>query len=391
MDPNKPQIKKIINTSNIDKFSLTPTNRPVPVFEKEKTLAEKFMDLRGFTGKNLNDINFSNFSTEDLETCSFDTQTVWPNKLPDSIKPKDIIEKGKNPGLGIRELHERGITGKGVNVAIIDQKLLTDHEEYKDNLVFYEENKSMENIRPEFHGVAMSSLLIGKNCGVAPGSKLHYFAAENRQGVGNYLENSRLALEKIISKNETLPKREKVRLVSISTALLQRQDKGQNLEEEKIMKESIMRAENAGINVIFMGHIKETDGDFYFGKVGNNTEDKNDTDCYEIDLYSKETGEEPTTEQKERNVYIPTEYRTKASFTGKNEYCYSGKGGGSSAAPYLVGVMALALQINPDLKKKEILEKIKLTSVTNKAGLRIINPKGLIELLEAEKGQKQTK
>lgn len=86
------------------------------------------------------------------------------------------MEEGKNPGLGIRELHEQGITGKGVRVAIIDQKLLTDHEEYRDKLVSYTEYGSAGKEPPSMHGPAVASLLVGEHCGVAPGVELVYAA-----------------------------------------------------------------------------------------------------------------------------------------------------------------------------------------------------------------------
>lgn len=50
-----------------------------------------------------------------------------------------LMESGKNPGLGIRKLHKEGITGKGIGIAIIDQALLIDHVEYKEQLKMYEE------------------------------------------------------------------------------------------------------------------------------------------------------------------------------------------------------------------------------------------------------------
>ena len=44
------------------------------------------------------------------------------------------VELWKNPGLGIKSLHESGINGKGVDVAIIDQKLRLTHTEYKSRI-----------------------------------------------------------------------------------------------------------------------------------------------------------------------------------------------------------------------------------------------------------------
>ena len=50
-----------------------------------------------------------------------------------------ILERAKNPGLGVRSIHRRGITGKGVRVAIIDQNLCLDHPEYNGKIAAYKD------------------------------------------------------------------------------------------------------------------------------------------------------------------------------------------------------------------------------------------------------------
>ena len=55
------------------------------------------------------------------------------------------IEIGKNPGLGIRSLHALGITGRGVGIAIIDQTLLVEHQEYAEQLQLADRNHHKEN------------------------------------------------------------------------------------------------------------------------------------------------------------------------------------------------------------------------------------------------------
>ena len=66
----------------------------------------------------------------DLLYASFDDRTTWPESLPSGFDPLRIMALGKNPGLGIRSLHERGITGENVGIAVIDGGLLVDHVEY---------------------------------------------------------------------------------------------------------------------------------------------------------------------------------------------------------------------------------------------------------------------
>ena len=89
--------------------------------------------------------------------------------MPPNYDPKAVLEWGKYPGLKVRQLHEKGIIGKGVHVAIIDQPLLLDHVEYKDQLVSYKEIETGKT-GPQMHGPAVASILVGKKCGVAPGS-----------------------------------------------------------------------------------------------------------------------------------------------------------------------------------------------------------------------------
>lgn len=94
---------------------------------------------------------------------------------PDSFKPEEIMETSKNPGLNVRALHKRGIDGRGVGIAIIDQCLLTDHVEYKDQLRFYDEIHCLDDTAT-MHGAAVSSIAVGKTVGVAPSADLYYIA-----------------------------------------------------------------------------------------------------------------------------------------------------------------------------------------------------------------------
>jgi subtilisin family serine protease len=91
------------------------------------------------------------------------------------------MELGKNPGFDLDKLHSSGITGKGVSIAIIDQALLVDHEEYKDNLKMYEEIHwpSDKNDQAQMHGSAVTSIAVGKTVGVAPGADLYYIAEQH--------------------------------------------------------------------------------------------------------------------------------------------------------------------------------------------------------------------
>ena len=107
---------------------------------------------------------------DDYNDLSYNTDTVWPDKLPDGFIPDYFLEFNKNPGLGIRALHTSGVTGAGVGIAILDQGLLLDHEQYKDNLMFYEQIHCVDD-SAAMHGAAVASIAVGKTIGVAPGGE----------------------------------------------------------------------------------------------------------------------------------------------------------------------------------------------------------------------------
>ncbi|MDH4240904.1 MAG: hypothetical protein OEW48_15205, partial [Phycisphaerae bacterium] len=82
---------------------------------------EQFDDVRW---KDLSKLDLSD-KKDLIPTLRFNQKTVWPqpDKMPPGNKPDKVLKDTMNPGLGVRRLHKQGITGKGVNVAIIDQPL----------------------------------------------------------------------------------------------------------------------------------------------------------------------------------------------------------------------------------------------------------------------------
>ena len=117
-------------------------------------------------------------SLDDLMYATFDDKTVWPapDQMPTGFDWQKIMELGRNPGLGVRRLHEKGITGRGVKIAIIDQPLLVDHQEYAGRVRLYEEIDLQGQPKPAMHGAAVASIALGKTVGVAPEAELYYIA-----------------------------------------------------------------------------------------------------------------------------------------------------------------------------------------------------------------------
>jgi len=376
--------------------------------QKQETVISRFEDFRG---KDLSEENFSNVSIDVLQTIEFDTETIWPEKekLPKNFNPEKLLEESKNPGLGIKELHEQGITGQGVVVAIIDQKLDINHPEYKNSIIGYTEYDGAEKEEISMHGPAVASLLVGKDCGVAPGAKLVYKAAP----AGRSFLSEAQALTDIIEGNKNVPQNEKVMVVSCSIGyMLENPELG--LDE---WVNALEKAKEAGIFVVDVGG-NQIDISF---NGGGSPENKNDFESYlswlredegneelnkiisegNIDEILKKLREEKKDElinisdidlrnkieahldERKKEIVVPSDYRTMASSWNKEgQYMYNGRGGISWSVPYLAGLFALILQVNPNIKREEIAEIINKSAIVNEKGLRIANPKGIIYLVK---------
>jgi serine protease AprX len=330
---------------------------------------KKFEDFREM---DLLNKDFRDISVDVLRTIDFDSQTKWPkDKLPFNFDPEEVLENSKNPGLGIKKLHDQGIAGKGINVAIIDQKLDTNHSEYSNALRNYEEIGEVEN---EFsmHGPGVCSLFVGKNCGIAPESKFYYKATPS--GKECNWDKQAEALNKIINDNNSLPDENKIKIVSCSLGYPNPDFSG-NLNN---WKNSINEARKNGIIFVDSNTLFESG---FIG--GGSFGDKNDFDTYEEWLFTQEN--KKNKKWAEGKIIIPSDYRTIASSWNKknrdgiDEYAFYGQGGVSWSIPYLAGLFTLMLQINIDLKIEEMVKILKDTSITNINGLKIIDPQKAME------------
>lgn len=306
-----------------------------------------------------------------LRTLTYNRETLWPpaNRLPAGFSPLAVMEAGKNPGLGVRALHGRGITGAGVNVAIIDQPLLQDHPEYNGKIAAYHDVST--GFDSSMHGPAVASLLVGTHCGTAPGATLFFVAAPSWTQDTAY---QAAALDWIVEQNAALPADRKIRVVSVSAA-----PSGPNspfTQHQELWDAARDRAEAAGIVVL--------DATVHRGLVGscwyNAADPENVAAC--TPGYPGETPQFLP-----GRILAPASPRTVAQhydLQGRNSYIYFGRGGLSWAIPYCAGVLAMGWQVNPDLSGERMLELLMESAHTQPSGAKIINPTAFIELVEGE-------
>jgi len=178
-----------------------------------------------------------------LKTLTFDAATKWPakSKMPGDITPDDLIEYGKDPGLGVRQLNKRGYTGRGVSVALFDQPLMRDHESYGNVDYTYTVLNPGANQSSSMHGPAVMSLLAGHEIGVAPDAKVHYYAYPSWKA--DQKDEADLFYH-VIERNKTLPPDERIRVISMSHGV------DRSCINGELLAEAEKAARDAGIIVI---------------------------------------------------------------------------------------------------------------------------------------------
>ncbi|MHC4329276.1 MAG: S8 family serine peptidase [Planctomycetota bacterium] len=295
--------------------------------------------------RDLTKLDLSN-SIDDLLYAAFDDRTVWPasDKMPHDFTWQKIMELGKNPGLGVRSLHKKGITGRGVRVAIIDQPLLVDHQEYVERVRLYEEIDLQGETDPAMHGAAVASIAVGKTLGVAPEAELYYIAQYNvdrAKGIPSFRTLAQ-GIHRMLEINEQLPKDNKIRVISIQRGWHPSED---GYEE---ITEAAQQAKEAGMLVI-SSSVDQVHG-FRFQSVGRHPLANPDVfESYEPGLWWAKKFYDGVRWRDAVRLLVPAGSRTTASPCGIDEYFFCRQGGWSWAIPYIAGVYTLAAQVEPEI------------------------------------------
>lgn len=318
--------------------------------------------------------------------ADFNNMTKWPENMPEEFDYRKIMELGKDPGLGIRDIHASGITGKGVGIGIIDQVLLVDHEEFSDNIKLYEEIGEIGAVAT-MHGSAVSSVAVGENCGVAPEADLYYIATYPgvfEDGEFTYdFTNIALAIERLLEVNEQLDENNKIRVISISVGWV----KGQ-LGYDKI-SEAIDHAKKEGILVV-SSSLEETYGYKFNGLGRDSLDNPNDVNSYKLCEWQQEYVSKVNQGNFEDTLFVPMDSRTTASENAIDDYVFYRVGGWSWSIPYIAGMYALCCEANPNITYEEFWEAALNTAeaaqVNSDAGNytipKVLCPKKLIEAVK---------
>lgn len=394
-EPQYQAVTKLADLADIAAKKVVIVQNEIPIEYLTKT--QKVDELPPFQveslqgmGWNLMGLDLSQTDLADnknLIYATFNEKTIWPNQLPDDFDPQFLMEQGKNPGLGIREIHKQGITGKGVNIAIIDQTLDSNHQEYKDQLMLYEKLHVYDDVI-SMHGPAVASLAVGKSIGVAPDAKLYFIACdffdfdENNERIidFNYLAQ---AIERVIEINQALPEGDKIRVLSIS--------RGYNLGDyaeigAQELYYAIEKAKAENIYVITTSTDLNYDYNI-FGMGRKPNSDPDDLASYTKGIFWSKTKETIGIINNRKTLLVPMDGRTYADMSGDSTYTYGATGGFSWSVPWLAGMYALCLQVDPTLSPDtfnqlalDTGDVLKLD--TGEEIKTVINPQRLIEAIK---------
>ena len=319
----------------------------LPVFNPGKAQTLWQVDLRG---RDLSQLDISN-RLADLLHADFDTKTRWPAPLPSGFDPARIMQLGKDPGLGVRVLHAKGITGKGVSVGIIDSSLLVDHIEYRDRLRLYEEIHNFQG-EAEMHGPAVASIAVGKTVGVAPEVDLYYIAETPGVFLGNdkySMDFTSLAqsINRLLDVSATLPEQNRIRVISLSVGWHPLQTGYAEVTA------AVKRAKKEGVFVISTS-LGDTHNLLFHGLGREPMADPNTFALYTPgSWWAREFWDGSRRFAPGKRLLVPMDARCTASPTGTDDYVFYVDGGWSWSVPWIAGFYALACQVKPDITPEQ--------------------------------------
>lgn len=349
-------------------------------------------------GLNLTALDLSG-ELEMLLNSSFDTNTMWPESLPEGFDPEEILELSKDPGLNLRSVHEKGITGQGVGAAIIDYTLLVEHDEYKDQLRMYRE-VNHSNERAEFHGSSMASILAGAQIGVAPDADLYFVGVRNfdpgKKDIIHNQTHTAQALRGLINLNETLPESDKIRVISIS------QWWSPHTKGYREMVKAVEEARAAGIFVISCNLWQYNSRFHIHGLEREAMSPVDDFDSYRPaqwehwltavnrnghgDYYQREYDKL----EEKQILLVPSAATTVAGAGGIDDYIFVPEVNWSNTIPYVAGLYVLACQVKPDITPELFWDAAYQTGFPGQVrdgggqsfDARMVNPEALIDVLD---------
>ena len=302
----------------------------------------------GFCFEDLSNCTFSDDIKENIiSKVPWSTRTIFPKNHPFHFN--DSIYHVEDE---VKNLHEQGIDGRGVNIAVIDFAFETIPDELKECIIFHQNCKYDYEVH--FHGTTVATQIAGKNLGIAPKSNIYFYGT--RQKRDNIIIDDYDALCDIYEKNKNGAN---IKIVNIS-ASKQRQNEKYNEIINKLLEQGCFVIDSSvfGENFTCINRNPNT-GKLYY------------SDWQEATMKDGKYNEK---------IAIITGCKMTPLVTTEHDYLYCGQATYSWAIPKLVGFFALALQIQSDLTYDEFIE-LAISNKKEQDGITLFNMEGIINKL----------
>lgn len=300
----------------------------------------------GLSYSDLSNCTFGNISEEVIRKVRISTKTILPTNNPFDLS---IFTKDKS----ITNLNKESIDGRSINVVVIDQPINPIHNEVFGKIKDY----SLSKGKSLFHGLVVSSMIVGNNLGLLPNNSIGYYGINSSSEFG--VEESIEALKDIYNRNLN---GENIKVVSISGYI-------HTLSEEYPLVKSML--ESQGCYIIDANT---------FGSVCTSI---NRYNCNGKEEYAYSSWQNEHIDVFKRKVAVPFDGIIPL-FETKSDYIYGGEVSYSWVIPRLSGIFAKCLEVNPNLTLDEFKKLVVDTKKANEEGINIINPEGMIEVLMEE-------
>lgn len=369
----KEQWKDIVCTIN---FPEVIDDNFIELLLKYPEMADAFMRW-GFCYYDLSNHDLSGLSEKYLRMITFNSSTKWPNKekMPRGFNPSEIMGKAKFKPNAIKQMHEVGITGEGVSVAMIDFSLQDlDHQDLEKADISVVRKSHTHNAH--FHGSCVLANLCGKAVGIAPKVKVLYY--ERLQGDDGAQQEINVALEDILKRIE---EGEKIRVVNVSGRIFFKTNEDLGAKVEQLKTKSLVNELEQHNCVVVSSEV--FNNDFSMGHFN-----------YDLDYSSPDDIEKPhwvdadEEEGYKERVILPCGGKVVPEFCSKNGYKYEWDDCASWTIPQAVGLYSLCLQVNKSLTWKDFVTNCHETAVVNQSGFRIINPAEVLKVSSNKKVKK---
>lgn len=302
-----------------------------------------------FGHKNARSLDLSGLGEALSRGATFDTATLWPDSLPQGFRPDELLEQGKDPGLGVRALQAQGLTGWGVHVAIIDSSpLWRGHPEYTGMAIDYAEVGAV----PHAGGLPVLSVMSGASTGVAPGVRVSYYTTQVGANNGQLHDFTYLAgvINRILDQNRRLPEADRVRVICAPIGASPDELGYDALQAayRRAMRDDVLLVTSDMFKLYsyqFMGLGREPYAD-------PNSPRSYMPGSWWADYWFARGGKFGFNA---KVILIPMEARTLAAQTGP-DYRYFPRIGLGASLPWAAGLYALAVQANPQITPEAFLE-----------------------------------